>query len=68
MSDQPDEILTIDDIIADLKAGKRTVYRLAASDKLPASRLGDSGASGVAIRTRGSLVASATQRWMTTRV
>ena len=30
MSDQPDEILTIDEVAAYLKAGKRTVYRLAA--------------------------------------
>ena len=33
MSDQPDEILTIDEVAAYLKAGKRTVYRLAASGK-----------------------------------
>ena len=40
MSDQPDEILTIDEVAAYLKAGKRTVYRLAASGKLPAFKLG----------------------------
>ena len=40
MSDQPDEILTIDEVAAFLKAGKRTVYRLAASGKLPAYKLG----------------------------
>lgn len=40
MSDQPDEILTIDEVAAFLKAGKRTVYRLAASGKLPAFKLG----------------------------
>lgn len=40
MSDQPDEILTIDEVSAFLKAGKRTVYRLAASGKLPAFKLG----------------------------
>jgi len=40
MSDQPDEILTIDDVAAYLKAGKRTVYRLASSGKLPAFKLG----------------------------
>lgn len=39
-SDQPDEILTIDEVAAFLKAGKRTVYRLAASGKLPAFKLG----------------------------
>jgi excisionase family DNA binding protein len=40
MSDQPDEIRTIDEVAADLKAGKRTVYRLAASGKRPAFKLG----------------------------
>ncbi|ABM58358.1 phage transcriptional regulator, AlpA [Verminephrobacter eiseniae EF01-2] len=40
MSDQPDEILTIDEVAAYLKASKRTVYRLAASGKLPAFKLG----------------------------
>lgn len=43
MSDQPDEILTIDEVAAYLKAGKRTVYRLAASRKLPAFKLGGTG-------------------------
>lgn len=40
MSDQPDEILTIDEVAAYLKAGKRTVHRLAARDKLPAFKFG----------------------------
>lgn len=40
MSDQPDEILTIDEVATYLKAGKRTVYRLAAGGKLPAFKLG----------------------------
>ena len=40
MVDQPNEILTIDEVAAYLKAGKRTVYRLAASGKLPAFKLG----------------------------
>lgn len=40
MSNQPDEILTIDEVAVFLKAGKRTVYRLAASGKLPAFKLG----------------------------
>ena len=40
MSHQPDEILTIDEVAAYLKAGKRTVYRLAANGKLPAFKLG----------------------------
>lgn len=40
MSDQTDEILTIDEVAAYLKTGKRTVYRLAASGKFPAFKLG----------------------------
>jgi excisionase family DNA binding protein len=40
MSDQPDEILTIDEVAAYLKAGKRTVYRLAANRQIPAFKLG----------------------------
>ena len=40
MSEQPDEILTIDEVAAYLKASKRTVYRLAANGKLPAFKLG----------------------------
>lgn len=40
MSDQPDEILTIDEVAAYLKAGKRTVYRLASSGTIPAFKLG----------------------------
>lgn len=40
MSDQPDEILTIDEVAAYLKVGKRTVYRLAASGQIPAFKLG----------------------------
>lgn len=40
MNDQPDEILTIDEVATYLKAGKRTVYRLAASGELPAFKLG----------------------------
>ena len=40
MSDQPDEILTIDEVAAYLKAGKRTVYRLASSGSIPAFKLG----------------------------
>ena len=35
-----DEILTLDEVAAYLKAGKRTVYRLAAEGKLPAFKLG----------------------------
>jgi excisionase family DNA binding protein len=40
MSDLPDDILTIDEVAAYSKAGKRTVYRLAASGKLPTFKLG----------------------------
>jgi len=40
MSYQPDEILTIDEVAAYLKAGKRTVYRLASSCQIPAFKLG----------------------------
>jgi excisionase family DNA binding protein len=40
MNNQPDEILTIDEVAAYLKAGKRTVYRLASSGTLPAFKLG----------------------------
>lgn len=34
------EILTLDEVAIYLKAGKRTVYRLAAEGKLPAFKLG----------------------------
>jgi excisionase family DNA binding protein len=40
MTGQPDEILTIDEVAAYLKAGRRTVYRMAASRKIPAFKLG----------------------------
>ncbi len=40
MIEQPDEILTIDEVAVFLKAGKRTVYRLAASGEIPAFKLG----------------------------
>jgi len=40
MSDRPDEILTIDEVAAYLKAGKRTVYRVASNGKIPAFKLG----------------------------
>lgn len=40
MSDQLDEILTIDEVATYLKAGKHTVYRLASSGKIPAFKLG----------------------------
>lgn len=38
---EPDgDILTLDEVAAYLKAGKRTVYRLAASGEIPAFKLG----------------------------
>ena len=40
MTSQPGDILTLDEVATYLKAGKRTVYRLAASSKLPAFKLG----------------------------
>nr|WP_295080748.1 helix-turn-helix domain-containing protein [uncultured Roseateles sp.] len=40
MSEQPDEILTIEEVASYLKAGKRTVYRLAANGQIPAFKLG----------------------------
>jgi excisionase family DNA binding protein len=40
MANPEDEILTLDEVAAYLKAGKRTVYRLAAEGKLPAFKLG----------------------------
>lgn len=35
-----DEILTIEEVAAYLKAGRRTVYRLAANGQIPAFKLG----------------------------
>jgi excisionase family DNA binding protein len=40
MANTGDEILTLDEVAAYLKAGKRTVYRLAAEGKIPAFKLG----------------------------
>lgn len=40
MRNQPDQILTFDDVAAHLNAGKPTFYRLAASGKLSALKLG----------------------------
>jgi excisionase family DNA binding protein len=40
MSDQLNEILTMDEVATYLKAGKRTVYRLASSGQIPAFKLG----------------------------
>lgn len=40
MPTDPDEILTIDELANYLKAGKRTVYRLAAEGRIPAFKVG----------------------------
>ena len=40
MAEPQGEILTLDEVAAYLKAGKRNVYRLAAEGKLPAFKLG----------------------------
>lgn len=40
MASVDDEILTLDEVAAYLKAGKRTVYRLAAAKKIPAFKIG----------------------------
>lgn len=40
MNDETGEILTLDDLAAYLKVGKRTVYRLAAAKKIPAFKVG----------------------------
>lgn len=37
---EQDEILTIEEVAAYLKAGRRTVYRLAANGQIPAFKLG----------------------------
>ncbi len=40
MTDTDGEILTLDEVAAYLKAGKRTVYRLAQKGEVPAFKLG----------------------------
>ena len=40
MTDAESEILTLEEVAAYLKAGKRTVYRLAQEGKIPAFKLG----------------------------
>ena len=40
MIDTEGEILTLDEVAAYLKAGKRTVYRLAQEGEIPHSKLG----------------------------
>ena len=40
MAEPDGDILTLDEVAAYLKAGKRTIYRLAASAEIPAFKLG----------------------------
>lgn len=40
MTEPESDILTLDEVAAYLKAGKRTVYRLTADGKLPGFKLG----------------------------
>ncbi len=40
MAEPDSDILTLDEVAAYLKAGKRTIYRLAASGEIPAFKLG----------------------------
>lgn len=40
VSPSVDEVLTLDEVSAYLKAGKRTVYRLAQNGEIPAFKLG----------------------------
>lgn len=40
MDQETGEILTIDEVAAYLKVGKRTVYRLAAARRIPAFKVG----------------------------
>ena len=42
MADTEAEILTLEEVASYLKAGKRTVYRLAQDGKIPAFKLGGS--------------------------
>lgn len=58
MSDPEDEILTLDEVAAYLKAGKRTVYRLAQRGEIPAFKFGG------AWRCRRSDL----DRWITTSI
>lgn len=58
MSDQLDAILTIDEVATYLKAGKRTVYRLASGGKIPAFKLG-----GTWRFRRGDL-----EKWIASRI
>lgn len=40
MKDEPGQTMTLDEVAAYLKVGKRTVYRLAAAKKIPAFKVG----------------------------
>ncbi len=54
MADPEGEILTLDEVAAYLKAGKRTVYRLAAAKKIPALKSAGHGDFRVQTSTAGS--------------
>ncbi|MDE2440716.1 MAG: helix-turn-helix domain-containing protein [Betaproteobacteria bacterium] len=58
MVEQSGEILTIEEVAVYLKAGRRTVYRLAANGKIPAFKLG-----GVWRFRRAEL-----ERWIAARI
>lgn len=58
MTKQSGEILTIEEVATYLKAGRRTVYRLAANGKIPAFKLG-----GVWRFRRAEL-----ERWIAARI
>ncbi len=58
MIEQSDEILTIEEVATYLKAGRRTVYRLAANGQIPAFKLG-----GVWRFRRAEL-----ERWIAARI
>ncbi|MHB2058574.1 helix-turn-helix transcriptional regulator [Pseudomonas monsensis] len=60
MKDETGEILTLEDVAAYLKVGKRTVYRLAAAKKIPAFLRSEGyGAS----RALTSICGSNSDRW-----
>jgi|GEM_PF-4602427 len=58
-NEQSDEILTNEEVVAYLKAGRRTVYRLVANGQIPAFHWAAHGASAVPNWTGGQLPVSA---------
>ena len=59
MTEVESEILTLEEVAAYLKAGKRTVYRLAQKGEIPAFKLGEPGAFAARSWIGGSPKASA---------